>query len=363
MRLGKVKASIMDRSIRRQLHSVMADQVRPDGLQADLPGFAQTIHTVEGSIFAARRAVWGACGKMLASGGIPETLSFSILLSEETEEKTLKQLTGDIREESSRWEVAVETCQAAVSARVNDIVVTASCLGKITPGPVKAGKMNPGSTEIGKMNPGPVEAGADLLVAGPIGLEGTAMIASRYREGLLTRYPAFFIDEAVGLYNPGVYKVMEDLLAKDPLSQSREAASSNTRGSTCPQDSDIWELCQPVRCHYLGEGGIFAGLWEYAARAGVGLEIALSRIPIRQHTIEVCEFFNLNPYQLFSGGSLLIACQNGGRMVNYFHEKGLDARIIGHTTNGNDRIIRYDEEIRYLEPPKMDEYYREYVKE
>lgn len=361
MRLGKVKASVMDRSIRRQLHSVMADQVRTDGFTTHLPTFVQTIHTVEGSLFAARRAVWGACGKMIASEGIPETLSFSILLSEETEEKALKKLTGDIREECSQWGVAVETCQAAVSACVRDMVVTASCLGKRNFGPavaVDTGKMVPGpavaadtgemktapgpalTSETGKMEmtPGdPTETRVDLLVVGPIGLEGTAMIASRERESLLTRYPAFFIDEAACLYDPQVYKLVEEFLAGK---------------------SDIGEFGRPIQCHYLGEGGIFAGLWEYAASAGVGLEIALSRIPIRQHTIEVCEFFNLNPYQLLSGGSLLIACPNGGRLAEAFRERGLDARVIGHTTEGNARIIRYDEEMRYLEPPKMDEYYR-----
>ena len=35
--------------------------------------------------------------------------------------------------------------------------------------------------------------------------------------------------------------------------------------------------------------------------SGVGLEIDLKKIPIRQETIEICEFFDLNPYKLLSG--------------------------------------------------------------
>ena len=45
--------------------------------------------------------------------------------------------------------------------------------------------------------------------------------------------------------------------------------------------------------------------------SGVGLEIDLKKIPIRQETIEICEFFDLNPYKLLSGGSLLLAAADG----------------------------------------------------
>ena len=37
---------------------------------------------------------------------------------------------------------------------------------------------------------------------------------------------------------------------------------------------------------------------------------------------------------------------------------GVQAAVIGQTTAGNDRLIRYDDEARFLEPPKMDEYYK-----
>ena len=48
--------------------------------------------------------------------------------------------------------------------------------------------------------------------------------------------------------------------------------------------------------HDVTEGGIFGALWEMAEASGVGLEIDLKKIPIRQETVEVCEFFGVNPY-------------------------------------------------------------------
>mgnify|MGYP002587276551 CR=1 FL=1 len=73
---------------------------------------------------------------------------------------------------------------------------------------------------------------------------------------------------------------------------------------------------------------------------------------------EVCEYFNLNPYMLRSGGTLLLACANGARIVEQLKNAGVQAAVIGQTTAGNDRLIRYDDEARFLEPPKMDEYYK-----
>jgi hydrogenase expression/formation protein HypE len=37
-----------------------------------------------------------------------------------------------------------------------------------------------------------------------------------------------------------------------------------------------------------------------AEASGVGLEIDLKKIPVRQETIEICEFFGINPYELIS---------------------------------------------------------------
>ncbi len=31
-------------------------------------------------------------------------------------------------------------------------------------------------------------------------------------------------------------------------------------------------------------------MWELAQRAGVGLEIDLKKIPLKQETVEICEF-------------------------------------------------------------------------
>ena len=67
--------------------------------------------------------------------------------------------------------------------------------------------------------------------------------------------------------------------------------------------------------HDVTEGGIFGALWEIAEASGVGLEIDLKKIPLKQETVEICEFFGINPYELISSGSMLMATEDGNGLV------------------------------------------------
>ena len=110
--------------------------------------------------------------------------------------------------------------------------------------------------------------------------------------------------------------------------------------------------------HDVTEGGIFGALWELAESSGVGLEIDLKRIPVKQETIEVCEYFGINPYELISSGCMLMASPDGNTLLRELDKAGIHASLIGKATEGNDRILLNQEERRFLEPPKTDELYK-----
>ena len=94
-----------------------------------------------------------------------------------------------------------------------------------------------------------------------------------------------------------------------------------------------------------------------AEASGVGLEIDLKKIPIRQETVEVCEFFGINPYKLISSGCMLMAAEDGNTLVRELEKEGIPATIIGKAIEGNDRVLLNEDEKRFLEPPKTDELY------
>lgn len=107
--------------------------------------------------------------------------------------------------------------------------------------------------------------------------------------------------------------------------------------------------------HAAGDGGIFAALWRMSEEIHAGIEVDFRKIPVRQEIIEICEIFNINVYELSSLGCLLMTLHRGYDIVNLFKSKGINARIIGHTTNSNAKILRTEDEVRYLEVPRTEE--------
>ena len=112
--------------------------------------------------------------------------------------------------------------------------------------------------------------------------------------------------------------------------------------------------------HPIGEGGILAALWDMAEGAGIGLSVEMKKMTVRQETIEVCEVFHLNPYQLTSTGAVLMVTPKGEELKERLKREGIPAEIIGHTTEGNERIIWGGGEKRFLDRPAPEELARIY---
>ena len=172
--------------------------------------------------------------------------------------------------------------------------------------------------------------GQDIVVTKWVGLQGTLLLARDQKAELEKALPRELIRRAEGF---------AEYLGVKP-------------------DTDIALQNGACAIHCAGAGGIFGALWEMASDGSVGLEAELKRIPVRQETIEVCEVFRINPYQLMSGGTLLIGTDHGTRLVWEMERAGIHAAVVGIATAGNDRVVRNGQEKRYLEPPKTDELYR-----
>ena len=169
----------------------------------------------------------------------------------------------------------------------------------------------------------------DLVVAGTIAGSAAARLAADQREQLLECFSEGFLNDTV--------KIGEER----NLPEAVKIAAENG-------------VCQMKA---VSRGGIFGALWEMAEPATVGLDVELKRIPICQETIEICEYFSLNPYQMFCTDTLLAAAPDGAQLVRKFAGAQIPAAVIGRTTKGKERILRNGEEIRYLDKPQTDEWY------
>lgn len=59
------------------------------------------------------------------------------------------------------------------------------------------------------------------------------------------------------------------------------------------------------------KGGVLTALWKICERNKWGLRYSLRSIPILQGTIEISNFFDLNPYRLLSANAEIIAVDDG----------------------------------------------------
>ena len=112
--------------------------------------------------------------------------------------------------------------------------------------------------------------------------------------------------------------------------------------------------------HQITGGGILAALWELAEAAQIGLSVDMKKMSICQETVEICEYFQLNPYQLTSAGSVLIVAEQGEELVQKYQELGICATLLGRTTKEQVKVIRGGEEKRFLDKPAPDELFKIY---
>lgn len=263
-----------------------------------------------------RHAVLSVVNNIAAQGGEAVAVSVHALFPIRSREAHMKALMQDIAYEAKKYHMDIVTGHTEVTDAVARPVVSLTGIGKAASGSHKLTNA--------------VRPNQDLVLTKWVGLEGTEILANAKEEELLTRLPKHLLDTAKG------FAQLESIVP--------EAATAVKSGVSAMHD--------------VSEGGVFGALWELADSAGVGLSIDLKSLPIKQETIEICEFFHLNPYALISGGCLLLATDNGYDLVRALEKENIHAVVIGKTTDGNDRVVTNGEETRFLEPPKMDEIYK-----
>lgn len=269
---------------------------------------------------AATNHVIACCANSAASGLFGSYASLTMMVPERMREIKVRNMIEAASIQAEETGIPIMSCNVQVLPAMTEAVAT--CV-------VSAGLEHKSDSNLVAMKRR-AHVDEDIVMTKWLGLEGTAVIADRSRGRLCERYPSDIVEEAADFYRY--------------LSVASEAATAVKSGAGYLQ--------------VLREGGVFGGLWQLAADNGVGLVIDLKSIPVRQETIEVCEFFDLNPYELLAGGSLLITTENGGQLVRALEKAGVPAAVIGRTAQGNDRILRHAGESRFLEPARGDEIFR-----
>ena len=325
MEIGKVPENVLKRSILKQIKTkrpevLVGADVGEDcaiiGLQPDDVMVLSTDPITGTTKEMGRWAVMISANDIASSGAEVVGVLVCALLPPRIREIKIRELMQEIEACCQELNIQVVGGHTEVTDAVNRPVLSVTGIGK-----VKKERMIPTKG---------AKPGQDIVITKWAALEGTAILAKEKEEELLQKFPAFLIEEAKGY--------------SQYLSIIKEAAIAGKSNVSAMHD--------------ITEGGVFGALWEMAESAGVGLTIDLKKIPIKQATVEICNYFDVNPYEMMSSGSLMLAADNGYDLVRVLEEAGIHAAVIGKVTEGNDRVVTNGEETRFLEPPKTDQLYK-----
>ena len=325
MKVGKVPENVLKRSVFKQLHTTRKEVLLGAGVGED----CAAMKLAEDEVFvistdpitgAAKDigalAVQITVNDLASAGAEPIGIMLTVLLPEYVEEKDLKTVMAQVEEACEKNHIQVMGGHTEVTKVVNQIVISVTGVGKAKEGRV--------------ISTAGVKPGMDIIVTKWIGIEGTAILAKEKEAVLRERYSQPFIDKA---------KELDRYISV--LSEAATAVKSGV-----------------AAMHDVTEGGIFGALWEIAEASGVGLEIDLKKIPLKQETVEICNELDVNPYELSGNGSLLFVTDQGEMLAEQLQQQKIPAAVIGFLSADNDRVIVNGEERRFLEPANTDAIYR-----
>ncbi|HDI02405.1 MAG TPA: hydrogenase assembly protein HupF [Ignisphaera sp.] len=174
-----------------------------------------------------------------------------------------------------------------------------------------------------------------VLMTKYAGLEGTAIIATDFKDILLSKgIPKNLIDRASKFIE--MISVIKEALA---LAEAKLANSM----------------------HDPTEGGILGGVAEIAYASNVKIEIWEESIPISNETEIICQALNLDPLKLISSGVLLatIPKDRVEEALNTIKSIGIPCAVIGKVGEGIGVIIkRRDGKVEKIPRHVPDEIYR-----
>lgn len=325
LKIGKLPESVLVRSVLKQVGHRREDVLAGPAVGID----CAAMQAEEGEVFVfssdpitgtvkdlGDHCIHVTANDLAAAGAEPAGVMLTLLLPPDTEEEWIRGVMQQAEKTCASLGMEILGGHTEITNVVRQPLITVTGIGRMKKEDFLYAKN--------------ITKGQDVVVSKWIALEGTAILAKEKEAELLARFSADFVRTAQEF--------------SSLLSVVKDAAEAKKAGVTAMHD--------------ITEGGVFGALWEIAEAGQVGLDIDLKKIPIRQESVEVCEFFGVNPYILMSSGSMLMVTDDGEKLVQTLQNAGISAAVIGRTTGDHDRILRNGEEIRYLDKPQTDELYK-----
>jgi hydrogenase maturation factor len=181
------------------------------------------------------------------------------------------------------------------------------------------------------------KAGDKIIITKGPAIEATGIFATMFPALIEKEFGASFSLRAQELF----YKmsVVEDAMA---------AVSIGVR------DKGITAMHDATEC------GIWGSLYEIAQAADLGARVDKERIVVENCVMEICQYFNIDPYAAISEGTLIITCREhkAEEAIEALTRKGIASSIVGELVDpGQGMILVEGGRERKLEHPKVDPFW------
>ncbi|WP_101297190.1 AIR synthase family protein [Halegenticoccus soli] len=256
-----------------------------------------------------------ASNDVAASGGIPEWLVSAVFLPERDLD-LLDTITAQLDREADRLGITVAGGHTEAVGALSRPLLSLTCMGT-TDRYVPTSGAEPGD--------------AVLLTKGA-GVEGTAVLATDFRDDLESRGVA---PEAIA----AAVEFFDDI-------------------SVVPEATALGPIATAM--HDPTEGGVLAGLIELARASEVSIAVDRAAVPVRDETRTLCGAMGVDPLRILGSGALLatVPDDEADAALDALADAGVDATVIGRaeaTERGVEAGVALDGE-RHAEAIRDDMY-------
>jgi len=249
----------------------------------------------------------------VATFGVQPAFLFScIMLPEGTDSQIIETISTQMDLAAKELDIAIVGGHCETTSKLTSPIVVCCIIGL-----TKKGKY---VTTTG------TKAGDKLILTKSAGIEGTAILATDRAEQLSKTLNSKKLQTAKNFYN-------QISIVKDAL--------------TAYQTGGVHAMHDPT------EGGILNGIHEMADAAKLGLKIFKDKIIVKPETLEICQYFQIDPLQLISSGALLIAAEpkKTSKIIKALKQQNIPATIIGEfNSNPDNRIFESKKENTQILP-------------
>lgn len=262
-----------------------------------------------------------AINNICVSGGDIAGVRLCYMLPIDTDEAMLKEFAGEFNSLADKQGIQIVGGNTRISSAYSRPSFLVETLGNVTAEAVL-----------------PLKAKADyhIVMVGYTAILGTNLIVDDKCKDLQERFAGSYIEEC--RFSENEYSI-GDMVAE-------------VKG--CAKETEV------VYMHDVSYGGVYGALWQLGEVLKLGVKVEHRSIPIRQETVEICNYFDINPYMLEGTGAVLVVARDGEGLVNKLNQAGYVASSIGRLTQNKDRIVvlNAEGEKRFLAPIKGDEIYK-----